>query len=46
VIASVATQVELDLDDDFDPPGAGHDETTYVDGTVGTRLYLPRRVGR
>ncbi len=44
VIAQVAGQVELELDDDFDPPSPDNDETIYVDGAIGSRLYIPRRV--
>jgi len=44
VITQVVTQIELDLDDDFDPPNPDNDETIYVGGTIGSRLYIPRRV--
>jgi hypothetical protein len=44
LIAQVASLVELELDDDFDPPNPDNDETIYVDGTIGSRLYVPRRV--
>lgn len=43
IIAQVAAQVELDLDDDFDPPSPDNDETINIDGAGGTRLHLPRR---
>ena len=43
VIAQVVTQVELDLADDFEPPGGDADETIDVTGWGTTRLYLPRR---
>jgi hypothetical protein len=44
LIAQVAGLIELELDDDFDPPNPDSDETIYVDGTIGSRLYVPRRV--
>ena len=44
VIAQVTTQVELDLADDFEPPGGDADEAINVDGWGMTRLYAPRRV--
>jgi hypothetical protein len=44
VIAQVAGLIELELDDDFDPPNPDVDETIVVDGTIGSRLYIPRRV--
>jgi len=44
VIAQVVTQVELDLADDFEPPGGDADEAIDVDGWGTTRLYAPRRV--
>jgi hypothetical protein len=44
LIAQMAGQVEQDLDDDFDPPNPDNDETIYVDGTIGSRLFIPRRV--
>lgn len=44
LIAQVAGLVELELDDDFDPPNPDNDETIFVDGTLGSRLYVPRRV--
>jgi len=44
LIAQVAGLIELELDDDFDPPNPDNDETIYVDGTIGSRLYVPRRV--
>jgi hypothetical protein len=44
VIAEEAGQIELELEDDFDPPNPDNDETIYVDGTIGSRLYIPRRV--
>ena len=44
LIAQVAGQFELELDDDFDPPSPDNDETIYVDGAYGSRLYIPRRV--
>lgn len=44
LIAQVAGLIELELDDDFDPPSPDNDETIYVDGTLGARLYVPRRV--
>lgn len=44
LIAQVAGQFELELDDDFDPPSPDNDETIYVDGVYGSRLYVPRRV--
>ena len=44
VIAQVTTQVELDLADDFEPPGGDADEAINVDGWGTTRLYAPRRV--
>lgn len=43
VIAQVTTQVELDLADDFEPPGGDADETIDVTGWGTSRLYLPRR---
>jgi hypothetical protein len=43
-IAQTAAQVELELQDDFDPPTPDNDETIYVDGSIGSRLYIPRRV--
>lgn len=42
-IAGEAGQVELELQDDFDPPNPDNDETIYVDGSAGSRLYIPRR---
>lgn len=44
LITQVAGLVELELDDDFDPPNPDNDETIFVDGTIGSRLYVPRRV--
>jgi hypothetical protein len=44
LIAQVAGLIELELDDDFDPPDQDPDQTIIVDGTVGSRLYVPRRV--
>lgn len=44
LIAQVAGLIELELDDDFDPPSPDNDETIVVDGTIGSRLYVPRRV--
>jgi hypothetical protein len=44
LIAQVAGLIELELDDDFDPPNPDSDETIIVDGTIGSRLYVPRRV--
>ena len=44
IITQVATQVELDLGDDFDPPSPDTDEVISVDGSGWSRLYLPRRV--
>lgn len=44
VIAHVTTQVELDLDDDFEPPSPDNDETLELDGDGGARLDVPRRV--
>jgi hypothetical protein len=43
IIASVTTQVELDLGDDFEPAGGDPDETIDVDGWGTTRLYISRR---
>jgi hypothetical protein len=43
-IAQAGQQVELELQDDFDPPSPDNDETIYVDGSIGSRLYIPRRV--
>lgn len=43
-IASVSTQVELDLNDDFDPPSPDTDETIELYGSGTARLYVPRRV--
>jgi hypothetical protein len=44
IISQVTTQIELDLDDDFEPAGGDPDETIFVQGTIGSRLYVPRRV--
>lgn len=44
IITQIATQVELDLSDDFDPPNPDTDEVISVDGSGWSRLYLPRRV--
>jgi hypothetical protein len=44
LIAQAAGLIELELDDDFDPPDPDADQTIFVDGTVGSRLYVPRRV--
>lgn len=44
VIAQVASQVELDLGDDFDPPSPDNDETLLVQGWGTSRLRVPRRV--
>jgi hypothetical protein len=44
LIAQAAGLIELELDDDFDPPNPDADETIIVDGTIGSRLYIPRRV--
>lgn len=44
VIAQVTTQVELDLADDFEPPGGDADEAIDVDGWNSSRLYSPRRI--
>lgn len=43
-ISGEAGQIELELQDDFDPPTSDVDETIYVDGSIGSRLYVPRRV--
>jgi len=43
-IAWVATQLELDLADRFDPPTPDNDETIDVDGSLTSRVYLPRRI--
>lgn len=43
-IAWVATQLELDLADRFDPPSPDNDETIDVNGSLTTRVYLPRRI--
>ncbi|MGH2373047.1 MAG: hypothetical protein ACRDIC_06155 [bacterium] len=43
-IAQVAGQLELELDDDFDPPTPDNDETIFISGTIGSRLYVHRRV--
>jgi hypothetical protein len=43
-IAQMATQVELDLDDDFDPPSPDNDETLELHGSGHVRQYFPRRV--
>jgi hypothetical protein len=43
-ITQAAASVEVELDDDFDPPSPDNDETVYVDGTIGSRLHIPRRV--
>jgi len=44
LIAQVAGLIELELDDDFDPPNPDNDETIIVEGTIGSRLWIPRRV--
>jgi hypothetical protein len=44
VIGLATSRVEAELDDDFEPPSPDNDETIYVDGTIGSRLYIPRRV--
>lgn len=44
LVAQVVGLIELELDDDFDPPSPDNDETIVVDGTIGSRLYVPRRV--
>ena len=44
IIAQMVTQVELDLADDFEPPGGDADETIFADGWGTTRLYAPRRI--
>jgi len=44
LIAQVAGLIELELDDDFDPPNPDNDETIVVEGTIGSRLWVPRRV--
>jgi hypothetical protein len=44
IITRVATQIELDLSDDFDPPNPDTDEVIDVDGSGWSRLYLQRRV--
>jgi hypothetical protein len=41
--ALVATRVEAELYDDFDPPNPDSDETINIDGTGMGTLYLPRR---
>lgn len=43
-ISQAAGHLETELDDDFDPPSPDNDETIYIDGTLGSRLYIPRRV--
>jgi hypothetical protein len=43
VIALVASRVEAELHDDFEPPNPDSDETLDVDGSGGWSLYLPRR---
>jgi hypothetical protein len=44
LITQVAGLLELELDDDFDPPNPDVDETIVVEGTIGSRLWIPRRV--
>ena len=44
VIASVTTQVELDLHDDFEPPNPDSDETLVTSGNGLTSWHPPRRV--
>lgn len=43
LIATASLLVELELDDDFEPPNPDNDETIEVPGTIGSRLHLPRR---
>jgi hypothetical protein len=44
VVAQVTRQVELDLDDDFEPAVGDADETLELDGSGSVRQYIPRRV--
>jgi hypothetical protein len=44
LIALVASRVELDLADDFDPPDPDADVVLLVNACGGSRLYVPRRV--
>ena len=43
VIAQITSQVESDLNDDFEPAGGDPDETIDVDSFGTFTLYLPRR---
>lgn len=43
-IAAMTTQVELDLQDDFEPRDPDIDQTLEVEGWGRSRLYVPRRV--
>lgn len=43
IIAQVTTQVELDLNDDFEPPTPDVDEVIETNGNGLFTLYLPRR---
>lgn len=44
VIARLTTQLELDLGDDFEPPGGDADETIKIDAYGGDLLTVPRRI--
>ena len=43
IIAIVTSRLELELNDDFEPPNPDNDEIIDVDGTGTYTLYLPRR---
>lgn len=44
VIAGVTTRVEMDLDDDFEPPTPDNDETFVTEGSGLDVWHVPRRV--
>jgi len=44
IISQVVTQVELDLNDDFEPPNPDNDEIIEFDGNDSYTLLTPRRV--
>lgn len=43
IITATVTRVELDLNDDFEPPSPDNDEVVEVDGSGTMTLFLPRR---
>lgn len=44
VIAQMTAQVEIDLNDEFEPPNPDNNETIKIDNDNPYKLYIPRRV--